>query len=127
MGERIDRLLQLAQQVRMVDRELGVIHIPSGEVTLLQFQVLHAIAEGKTSNQDFADRTGASRPATSIRISRLMTEGMIEMGLDEEDRRRHLMRLTDKGWAIHDQAAGVIEPQLQQAFQELQELFQEQA
>ncbi len=57
------------------------------------------------SGREVAERTAMDKVAVSRALARLLEKGLIERGTAANDRRRSVLRLSEKGWAIYDQVA----------------------
>ena len=83
-------LLQLNRHLR---RELGPLGITAGQAALL-----HAIRTNpRIGVRDLAAREGVSAPAMTAHLDRLEAAGLVRRTRSEEDRRRVVLKVTEKG------------------------------
>ncbi|WP_440225568.1 MarR family winged helix-turn-helix transcriptional regulator [Dokdonella sp. MW10] len=57
------------------------------------------------SGREVAERTAMDKVAVSRALARLLEKGLIERGTAANDKRRSVLRLSEKGWEIYDQVA----------------------
>ncbi|MBN8480768.1 MAG: winged helix-turn-helix transcriptional regulator [Xanthomonadales bacterium] len=57
------------------------------------------------SGREVAERTAMDKVAVSRALARLLDKGLIERGTAANDKRRSVLRLSEKGWSIYDQVA----------------------
>ena len=55
------------------------------------------------SAREVATRTAMDKVAISRAVARLLQKGLIERSVASHDKRQSMLRLSDKGWQIHDQ------------------------
>lgn len=61
------------------------------------------------SQKEIADRLGLSTPTVAVSIKRMEKAGVLRKVADETDLRRNLIKLTEKGRKIADEAQAVFE------------------
>lgn len=70
---------------------------------LMEWRVIQVVGtQGQSTINQVADRIAMDRGGTSRAIARLDERGILSRTADVEDRRRSLVDLTPKGWALHD-------------------------
>jgi DNA-binding MarR family transcriptional regulator len=105
-----DALIAVAPLVsRWIERLLAG-HEPP--LTIGQFLALRAIAAEDLSGTELARRTGVSGPAVSQLLAGLTEAGLIERSELAEDRRRHELRLAERGRAALESARTLLRDRL---------------
>jgi len=51
------------------------------------------------------ERTAMDKVAVSRAVARLVEAGRVDRGTHDGDKRRSVLKLSDAGWAIHDEVA----------------------
>ncbi len=72
----------------------------------------HLSETGPLTVSEAADHFDRSQAAMSERIDRLMDRGLLTRFVDQRDRRRHLVWLTDEGLELMKRASQVLSPSL---------------
>lgn len=68
---------------------------------LSRIKALYAFRDGDSSTMsELAENIGAKLPSMTMMIDNLTEEGLVERARDEQDRRKVIVRLTDKGRAV---------------------------
>lgn len=112
-----DALIAVAPLVsRWIERLLAG-HEPP--LTVGQFLALRAIAGEDLSGTELARRTGVSGPAVSQLLAGLTEAGLIERSELAEDRRRHELRLAERGRAALESAGTLLRERLSSLLTEL--------
>jgi DNA-binding MarR family transcriptional regulator len=57
------------------------------------------------SAREVAERTAMDKVAVSRAVARLVEAGRVSRTIHDDDKRRSVLRLTDAGWAMHDEVA----------------------
>lgn len=98
------RLIGLLHRTAHAMKQLGEASLAEAGLSYSQYRVLmHLLFSERHENQptlnpsDLSERQGLSRNTMSALIRNLEKEGLIERQLDEQDRRRFLIRLTEPG------------------------------
>jgi DNA-binding MarR family transcriptional regulator len=116
-GDAADALVGVAPLVsRWIERLLAA-HEPP--LTVPQFLALRAIAVEDVSGSELARRTGVSGPAVSQLLAGLAAAGLIERSELAEDRRRHALRLTERGNSALGSARTLLRERLSTVLAEL--------
>lgn len=94
-------LVRRAQQVHLA---VWADEVGSG-LTNIQFGVLNVLrGTGGASQRDLCDALGLDRSTVAGLVARLESRGLVERGRAAADRRRNVVRLTQAGTALHEQA-----------------------
>ncbi len=85
-----------------VSRKIADIYEREFELSVWQWRIIAVLGEreGLTSTE-VAQRTLMDKPTVSRAAASLIERGILERSIDEEDRRRAPMRLTEEGEAIY--------------------------
>jgi len=87
-------------------------------LTPAQFSVLSALAAGITlSCKVLSEQTGITKGSLTGIVDRLQQNGLVDRVTSREDRRSHLVNLTDEGRATFERVADKHFAHLQQAFE----------
>lgn len=93
-------------------------HLRKQGLTPAQFSVLSALAAATTlSCKVLSEQTGITKGSLTGIIDRLEMNGLAQRVTSQEDRRSHLVNLTDEGRATFERVAGKHFAHLQQAFE----------
>lgn len=93
-------------------------HLRKQGLTPAQFSVLSALAAATTlSCKALSEQTGITKGSLTGIIDRLELSGLAQRVTSQEDRRSHLVNLTDEGRATFERVAGKHFAHLQQAFE----------
>lgn len=93
-------------------------HLRKQGLTPAQFSVLSALAAATTlSCKALSEQTGITKGSLTGIIDRLELSGLAQRATSQEDRRSHLVNLTDEGRATFERVAGKHFAHLQQAFE----------
>ena len=93
-------------------------HLRKQGLTPAQFAVLSALATGITlSCKSLSEQTGITKGSLTGIIDRLEEHGLAHRATSREDRRSHLVNLTDEGRATFERVADKHFAHLQQAFE----------
>ncbi len=71
------------------------------------------------SAREVAERTAMDKVAVSRALARLVAAGRVSRGTHDDDKRRSVLRLTEAGWAIHDQVAPMARERERQVLEQL--------
>lgn len=78
---------------------------PEGGITRLQAYLLHLVADRETIPMaDLVQLLEVGRPTVSQFVSSLEFRGWMQRDLDPEDRRRHLVHITEMGRAVAEKS-----------------------
>ncbi|HYD59574.1 MAG TPA: MarR family transcriptional regulator [Noviherbaspirillum sp.] len=93
-------------------------HLRKLGLTPAQFSVLSALAAAPVlSCKALSERTGITKGSLTGIVDRLQQNGLTLRITSQEDRRSHLVHLTDEGRATFERVAGKHFAHLQQAFE----------
>lgn len=93
-------------------------HLRKQGLTPAQFSVLSALAAATTlSCKALSEQTGITKGSLTGIIDRLELHGLAQRVTSQEDRRSHLVNLTEEGRATFGRVAGKHFAHLQQAFE----------
>lgn len=93
-------------------------HLRKQGLTPAQFAVLTALSAGVTlSCKTLSEQTGITKGSLTGIIDRLEQNELVHRVTSREDRRSHLVTLTDEGRATFERVAGKHFAHLQQAFE----------
>jgi len=93
-------------------------HLRKQGLTPAQFAVLSALAAGTTlSCKALSEQTGITKGSLTGIVDRLELNGLAHRVTSREDRRSHLVSLTDEGRATFERVADKHFAHLQQAFE----------
>lgn len=71
------------------------------KVSFEQYQIMRDIAHRQaTSLTDLVARRGVTKPAIARQLRILRTEGYVSQDISPDDRRKHILRLTEKGASV---------------------------
>jgi MarR family transcriptional regulator, 2-MHQ and catechol-resistance regulon repressor len=93
-------------------------HLRRQGLTPAQFSVLSALAAATTlSCKALSEQTSITKGSLTGIVDRLQQNGLAQRVTSQEDRRSHLVNLTDEGRATFERVAGKHFAHLQQAFE----------
>ena len=78
------------------------------DLSMTEWRVMAVLARfdgGGMSAREVADRTAMDKVAVSRALARLTASGRVSRSTHGGDKRRSVLRLTAKGWKIHDTVA----------------------
>jgi DNA-binding MarR family transcriptional regulator len=76
----------------------------SNLLKLSRIKALYAFrGQDSSTMTELADNIGAKLPSMTMMIDNLAEEGLVERARDEQDRRKVIVRLTDKGLQIREE------------------------
>jgi DNA-binding MarR family transcriptional regulator len=76
----------------------------SSMLKLSRIKALYAFrGENSSTMSQLADNIGAKLPSMTMMIDNLAEEGLVERARDDQDRRKVIVRLTDKGLQVREQ------------------------
>jgi DNA-binding MarR family transcriptional regulator len=89
---------------RLIQRDLGTRVVRMG-LNLGQWYALRTLWESDGLTQiDLAQRSGIAGPAMVTAVRGLRAMGLVRRRRHPEDKRKYVIRLTDKGWALQNDA-----------------------
>jgi len=91
-----------------IRQALAVALLPYG-ITPEQHELLSLLAAGKSSPRELAEASGRDKTTLSRVIARAARAGLVEQDRRPEDRRRQVLRLTDRGSVTVDQTRRMLE------------------
>lgn len=92
------------------------------DLSMTEWRVMAVLAryEG-LSAREVADRTAMDKVAVSRALARLVEAGRVSRHMDDNDKRRSVLDLTEAGWAIHEVVAPMARAREQEVLQKLSE------
>ena len=92
------------------------------DLSMTEWRVMAVLAryEGLSARQ-VADRTAMDKVAVSRALARLVEAGRVSRHMDDNDKRRSVLDLTEEGWAIHEVVAPMARAREQELLQKLSE------
>jgi homoprotocatechuate degradation regulator HpaR len=95
-------------------------HVDSENLSLPQWRVVRALAEGGAHDAtDLANRCAVLPPSMSRILPALQKRGLIDRGPSPDDARRQVITLTEEGTALFRRVA----PRSEQAYRQLEAAF----
>ena len=76
------------------------------------------------SAREVAERTAMDKVAVSRALARLVRDGRVHRSTHDNDKRRSVLRLTPRGWSIHDVVAPMARAREREVLQKLSEAEQ---
>ena len=95
MDDTAEGVRALARLARQIEKALLDV-----DLTLPQFRVLSALADGSNASSALAHRLAVSAPSVTAVVDGLVTRGFVEREADPDDRRRLTLLLTPTGDAV---------------------------
>lgn len=92
----------------LIRQSLVEILAPLG-VTPEQQEILALLAAGKSAVAEVREATGRDKTTLSRVLARLVRAGLVAQDKRPDDRRKHALRLTERGATIADHAARALE------------------
>jgi DNA-binding MarR family transcriptional regulator len=76
------------------------------DISMTEWRVMAVLArfEG-LSAREVAERTAMDKVAVSRALARLVEAGRVDRAIHDNDKRRSVLSLSAKGWAMHDEVA----------------------
>ena len=76
------------------------------DISMTEWRVMAVLArfEG-LSAREVAERTAIDKVAVSRALARLVEAGRVDRAIHDNDKRRSVLSLSAKGWAMHDEVA----------------------
>lgn len=92
------------------------------DLSMTEWRVMAVLAryEGLSARQ-VADRTAMDKVAVSRALARLVEAGRVSRHMDDNDKRRSVLDLTEEGWAIHEVVAPMARAREEEVLQKLSE------
>ncbi|MEX1829891.1 MarR family winged helix-turn-helix transcriptional regulator [Luteibacter sp. CQ10] len=76
------------------------------ELSMTEWRVMVILARfPEISAREVVDRSRMDKVAVSRAVARLVEAGRVDRGIHGEDKRRSVLKLSEAGWAIHDEVA----------------------
>jgi DNA-binding MarR family transcriptional regulator len=76
------------------------------ELSMTEWRVMTILARfPEISARDVVDRSAMDKVAVSRAVARLVDAGRVDRGIHDGDKRRSVLKLSEAGWAIHDEVA----------------------
>jgi DNA-binding MarR family transcriptional regulator len=76
------------------------------ELSMTEWRVMTILARfPEISAREVVDRSAMDKVAVSRAVARLVNAGRIDRGIHDGDKRRSVLKLSEAGWAIHDEVA----------------------
>ncbi len=92
------------------------------DLSMTEWRVMTVLAryQGLSARQ-VADRTAMDKVAVSRALARLVEAGRVSRHMDDNDKRRSVLDLTEEGWAIHEVVAPMARAREQAVLDKLDE------
>lgn len=82
------------------------------DLAINEWRVLAVLARFEPlAAREVAEHTAMDKVAVSRALAKLVDAGRVDRRQDEADRRRSVLRLSEAGWAIHDEVAPLARDQ----------------
>ncbi|WP_063570850.1 MULTISPECIES: MarR family transcriptional regulator [Luteibacter] len=76
------------------------------ELSMTEWRVMTILARfPEISAREVVDRSAMDKVAVSRAVARLVDAGRVDRGIHDGDKRRSVLKLSEAGWAIHDEVA----------------------
>jgi DNA-binding MarR family transcriptional regulator len=76
------------------------------ELSMTEWRVMAVLARfTDLSAREVAERTAMDKVAVSRAVARLVNAGRVDRSIHDGDKRRSVLKLSEAGWAIHDEVA----------------------
>ncbi|MGF6710260.1 DNA-binding MarR family transcriptional regulator [Luteibacter sp. W1I16] len=76
------------------------------ELSMTEWRVMAVLGRfAELSAREVAERTAMDKVAVSRAVARLVEAGRVDRGTHDGDKRRSVLKLSEAGWAIHDEVA----------------------
>jgi DNA-binding MarR family transcriptional regulator len=76
------------------------------QLSMTEWRVMTILARfPEVSAREVVERTAMDKVAVSRAVSRLVDAGRVDRGTHDGDKRRSVLKLSEAGWAIHDEVA----------------------
>lgn len=98
MQQRTDaEYLRAVAGVRAIIRAARLLERASGELSIAQYRVLTAVADGEDRASRIAARLSLGKPAVSFTVDSLCDRGLLDREWSDSDQRISMLRLTKAG------------------------------
>ncbi|WP_448096541.1 MarR family winged helix-turn-helix transcriptional regulator [Luteibacter yeojuensis] len=76
------------------------------ELSMTEWRVMAVLGRfAELSAREVAERTAMDKVAVSRAVARLVEAGRVDRSTHDGDKRRSVLKLSEAGWAIHDEVA----------------------
>jgi len=76
------------------------------QLSMTEWRVMTILARfPELSAREVVERTAMDKVAVSRAVARLVNAGRVDRSVHDDDKRRSVLKLSDAGWAIHDEVA----------------------
>lgn len=76
------------------------------ELSMTEWRVMAVLGRfSELSAREVAERTAMDKVAVSRAVARLVEAGRVDRSIHDGDKRRSVLKLSEAGWAIHDEVA----------------------
>jgi DNA-binding MarR family transcriptional regulator len=76
------------------------------ELSMTEWRVMAVLGRfAELSAREVAERTAMDKVAVSRAVARLVEAGRVDRSIHDGDKRRSVLKLSEAGWAIHDEVA----------------------
>ena len=76
------------------------------ELSMTEWRVMAVLGRfAELSAREVAERTAMDKVAVSRAVARLVNAGRVDRSIHDGDKRRSVLKLSEAGWAIHDEVA----------------------
>lgn len=90
----------------MVSQSIAADYQDRFELSMTEWRVMVILARfPEISAREVVDRSRMDKVAVSRAVARLVEAGRVDKSTHGEDKRRSVLKLSEAGWAIHDEVA----------------------
>jgi len=92
------------------------------QLSMTEWRVMTILARfPELSAREVVERTAMDKVAVSRAVARLVNAGRVDRSVHDDDKRRSVLKLSDAGWAIHDEVAPMARAHEQELLAKLDE------
>jgi DNA-binding MarR family transcriptional regulator len=92
------------------------------QLSMTEWRVMTILARfPELSAREVVERTAMDKVAVSRAVARLVNAGRVDRSVHGDDKRRSVLKLSDAGWAIHDEVAPMARAHEQELLAKLNE------
>ncbi|MDR6936887.1 MULTISPECIES: MarR family winged helix-turn-helix transcriptional regulator [unclassified Luteibacter] len=89
-----------------VSQGIAAEYVERFQLSMTEWRVMTILARfPEVSAREVVERTAMDKVAVSRAVARLVEAGRVDRGTHDGDKRRSVLKLSDAGWAIHDEVA----------------------
>ena len=92
------------------------------QLSMTEWRVMTILARfPELSAREVVERTAMDKVAVSRAVARLVNAGRVDRSVHDGDKRRSVLKLSDAGWAIHDEVAPMARAHERELLEKLDE------